>query len=204
MSLDLLGIIGSQPRIEVAGALTLHFSGGRTQPIDALRGSYHLTSDLLDAVRATTPAKRILTIENSKTTLKRIASLNGNKETLVLACAYPTEGLRRILALLPEELPIYHFGDTDPAGYQILSKLRGAVARPVTPFLMHRREASRPVPLTGFDRGILPSLLADLLLEDVRPHLAAIASSNDKGDFEPETLCRPDVEGWPFYRPLPH
>ena len=203
MSLDMLGIIGSQPRIEIAGELTLHFPDGRIQPIAELRGSYHLTFDLLNALQATTPAKRILTIENTKTTLKRIASLNAGKETLVLACAYPTEGLRRILALLPDDLPIYHFGDTDPAGYQILSKLRSAVTRPVTPFLMHRREAAKPVPLTDYDRGILPSLLADPKLEDVRPHLEVISSSGDKGNFEQETHGRPDLEGWPFYRDHP-
>jgi hypothetical protein len=200
MSLDMLGIIGSQPRIEIAGELTLHFSDGRIQPLDQLRSSYHLTFDLLDAVQATTPAKRILTIENTKTTLKRIASLNADKETLVLACAYPTEGLRRVLALLPDNLPIHHFGDTDPAGYQILSKLRSAASRPVTPFLMNRREAARPLPLSEFDRRILPSLLADPMLEDMRPHLEAILSSGDKGDFEQETLGRPDLTGWPFYR----
>jgi hypothetical protein len=202
-SLGMIGIIGSQPRIEIAGELTLYFSDGRIQQIDELSGSYHLTADLLDSVRANTPAKRILTIENSKTTLRRIASLNRSKETLLLACAYPTEGLRKILALLPADLPIYHFGDTDPAGYQILSKLRSAAGRPVTPFLMDRREAAKPVPLSDYDRGILPSLLADPMLEDVRHHLEAISSSGDKGNFEQETLGRPDLEGWPFYRDHP-
>jgi hypothetical protein len=200
MTLGMLGITVSLPRIELAGELTLHFPDGRTIAVDQLRGSYHLTSDLVEAVKATTPAKRILTVENTKTTLKRITSLNGDKETLVLACAYPTEGLRKILALLPNDLPIHHFGDTDPAGYQILSKLRSAAGRPVTPFLMDRREAAKPVPLTNYDRGILPSLLADPLLEDVRHHLEAISSSGDKGNFEQETLGRPDLEGWPFYR----
>ncbi|MCW1887360.1 DUF2220 domain-containing protein [Luteolibacter flavescens] len=203
MSLDMLGIVGSAPRIEIAGELTLHFPDGQTRRAEELRGSYHLGSDLLEALRASTPSKRILTIENTKTTLRRIASLDAGKETLILACAYPSEGLRRILALLPQDLPIHHFGDTDPAGYQILSRLRRVAGRPVTAFLMHRREASKPVPLTDYDRAILPALLADPLLEDVRPSLEAIATSGDKGDFEQETLGKPDLEEWPFHRSHP-
>jgi hypothetical protein len=200
----MLGIVLSQPRVEIAGELTLHFTDGReTLVIDELCGSYHLTSDLIAAVKATTPAKRILTIENTKTTLPRIASLNHDKQTLILGCAYPTQGLRRILELLPQDLPIHHFGDTDPAGFLILSKLRRVAGRPVTPFLMDRREGERPTPLSAYDRAILPRLLADPWLEDVRGTLQAISSGQDKGDFEQESLGRPDLPCWPFYRSHP-
>ncbi|MCW1922799.1 DUF2220 domain-containing protein [Luteolibacter arcticus] len=200
-SLAALGILGSQPRIEIAGELVLHLPDGDALKIDGFKGCYHLTTDLLRAVKATTPAKRILTVENTKTTLRRIASLNADKETLILACAYPTQGLQRLIELLPSELPIHHFGDTDPAGFQILSKLRQAIApRPVAPFLMHRRERSEPRPLTTYDRGILPALLVDPWLEDVRTQLESISASNDKGDFEQETLGRPELREWPFYR----
>lgn len=200
-TLEALGIVLSQPRVEVAGELTLRFGDGRDPVvIDGLRGSYHLTSDLFAAIEAHTPAKRILTIENTKTTLPRIASLNRDKETLILGCAYPTQGLRRILDLLPQDLPIFHFGDTDPAGFLILSKLRQAAGRPVTPFLMHRRESMKPMPLSSRDRSILPGLLVDPWLEDVRDTLEAISSSEDKGDFEQESLGRPDLPRWPFYQ----
>lgn len=203
-TLEMLGIVRSQPRVEVAGDLTLLFGDGRSPLVlDKLQGSYHLTSDLLAVTSATTPAKRVLTIENTKTTLPRIASLNRDKETLILGCAYPTQGLRRILDLLPQDLPIFHFGDTDPAGFLILSKLRQAAGRPVTPFLMHRRESAKPTPLSSRDRSILPGLLVDPWLEDVRGTLQAISSSQDKGDFEQESLGRPDLPCWPFYRSHP-
>jgi hypothetical protein len=200
-TLEALGIVLSQPRVEIAGELTLHFADGRDPlVIDELCGSYHLTSDLLAAIKATTPATRILTIENTKTTLPRIASLNRDKETLILGCAYPSQGLRRILELLPQGLPIFHFGDTDPAGFLILSKLRQVAGCTIAPFLMCRREGSKPIPLTAYDCSILPGLLSDPRLEDVRDTLQAISSSGDKGDFEQESLGRPDLPHWPFYR----
>lgn len=196
---EMLGIAGSQPRIEIAGQLLLQFANERTQLINELRSSYHLTSDLMIALKAETPAKRVLTVENTKTTLRRIASLNLAKDTLVVACAYPTRGLIRLFELLPADIPVFHFGDTDPAGFLILSKLRQAIKRPVTPFLMARRERNPPTPLTDFDRSVLPNLLADPFLKDVRPHLEAFVTSNDKGDFEQESLGRPRLSLWPFF-----
>lgn len=132
-TLEMVGILGSQPRIEIAGQLLLKFAHGRTQAFHALRGTYHLTSDLSAAVGAETPARRVLTIENSKTTLRRIASLNQAGDTLLVACSYPTRGLMRLFELLPADIPVFHFGDTDPAGFLILSKLRQAIGRLVAP-----------------------------------------------------------------------
>ena len=200
MTLGMFGFQSSGAKVEVAGELILHFDDGSQATIEDLRGTYHLTTDLERAIRVTTPAKRVLTIENSKTTLRRIAALNGDRETLIVACAFPGRGLIRLFELLPAGLPAFHFGDTDPAGFLILSKLRRAIGRPVTPFLMARRSRGTPVPLTGYDHSILPRLLADPVLEDIRPHLEEIATSGDKGDFEQESLGRPDLPRWPFYR----
>lgn len=64
---------------------------------------------------------------------------------------------------------------------------------------MSRRERDVFTPLTDFDRSILPDLLKDPFLEDVQPHIAAIAASGDKGDFEQESWGRPSLERWPFF-----
>jgi len=186
--LEAIGILPSDIRVELAGPLCLHFADGTSQQADHYRGIYHLTSDLARAVRVTTTASRVLTVENSKTTLRRLASLNENGETLLVGCSFPTRGVRRLLELLPADLPLAHFGDTDPAGFHILAKLRAAAGRPVNPWLMHRRTRPAPVPLTAYDRTLLPRLIADPWLEDVRPILLEIQGSGDKGDFEQETL----------------
>lgn len=199
MTLGMFGFQGPGGKVEVAGELTLHFHDGSHARIEGLHGVFHLTSDLDRAAKVTTPAKRVLTVENSKTTLRRIASLNEDRETLIVACAFPSRGLIRLFELLPAGLPVFHFGDTDPAGFLILSKLRRATGRPVTPFLMERRVREDPVALSDYDRSIFPRLLVDPMLEDVRPHLEEIATSGDKGDFEQESLGRPQLPNWPFY-----
>ncbi|BCU77048.1 Wadjet anti-phage system protein JetD domain-containing protein [Luteolibacter sp. LG18] len=190
MALTELGIIASENRVQLAGPLCLHFADGTSQPIDAIRGTYHLDEDLARAERITTPATRFLTVENSKTTLRRLAARNAEGGELMAACAFPTRGLRRVLELLPPELPLFHFGDTDPAGFHILAKLRSIAPREVTPWKMHRRLKAEPVPLTDYDRRLLPRLLEDPWLEDVRPVLREMLESGDKGDFEQETLDR--------------
>lgn len=199
MTLAMFGFQGPGGKVELAGELTLHFKDGRQTAINGLHGIFHLTSDLDRAVRVTTPAKRLLTVENSKTTLRRIASLNEDRETLIVACAFPSRGLIRLFDLLPAGLPVFHFGDTDPAGFLILSKLRRATGKTVTPFLMERRVRKHPVALNDYDRSILPRLLVDPMLKDVRPHLEKIAASGDKGNFEQESLGRPQLPHWPFY-----
>jgi hypothetical protein len=200
MPLEALGIVLTDSRTDLAGIFTLHFPGGETQIFDELRSIYGLSlSDLERAERASTPAARILTIENSKTTLRRLASVNSDGDTLMAACSFPTRALLRLLELLPRELPVYHFGDTDPSGYLILSKLRSSSHRQVKPFLMQRRNAPQTVPLGEYDRAILPRLLADPLLADVAAELNVIRDSDCKGDFEQETLGLPDLDTWPFF-----
>jgi hypothetical protein len=201
-ALESLGIVERENSVQFAGRLMLHFTDGSFETIEKLRATYHLTSDLDRAVRIETTADRVLLVENSKTTLRRLAELNESGDTLLVACSFPTGGIKRLLDLLPQGLPLYHFGDTDPAGFHILSKVRLAAKRPVIPFLMHKRESGVVVPLTGHDRKILPSLLADPLLEDVREILLAIQESEDKGDFEQEGIGVPTVRKWPFYSQL--
>jgi len=188
ITLESIGIIGSEIEVRIAGRLELHFPDQPSQPIARLRSAYHLTSDLDAATHITTSAIRVMMVENIKTTLRQLASANTGGETLYLACAFPTRGLRRMLELLPPELPLFHFGDTDPAGFHILAKLRAAAPRDVAPWMMHRRLKPEPEPLTDYDRKLLPRLIADPLLADVRPILREILESGDKGDYEQETL----------------
>lgn len=197
--LEGLGIRCSQPRIEIAGDLTLHFPDGTTQRIDELASTYQLTSDLERANYATTKATRILSVENTKTTLRLLAEVNEDKDTLLIAGTYPGEGFQRLLQLLPQDLPAYHFGDTDPAGYLILSKIRAKAGRTVNSFLMSYRASPKVVALTEFDRKIIPTLMIDPLLGDVHEEISFFEAHGCKGDFEQESLGKPDLPIWPFY-----
>lgn len=149
MSLQALGLVLSDSRVDLSGILTLHYLDSEPQVFSELKAVFTLSlHDLERAQFATTPALRLLTVENSKTTLRRLTSANVTGDTLLAGCAFPTKALLRLMDLLPENLPVFHFGDTDPAGFHILSKLRECSKKCVRPFLMERRTVEKPKPLT--------------------------------------------------------
>jgi hypothetical protein len=153
--------------------------------------------DLARVAFFTTTALRLLTVENRKATFRDIAAANVDGTTLVAASSFPTEAMRLFLARLPAGLPHYHFGDTDPAGWHILLKLR-ELSPGALPLHMRWRPAAQPSPLTEVDRGLLPGLIASPLLQDCRAEMEIMMSKNDRGDFEQESLGVP-LPRWPFY-----
>ena len=179
----------------------MHFGDGSSQPIDKLRDLYAISlHDLERTDFIQTPAVRLLTVENSKTTLRALAAKHIAGDTLLVACSFPTRAGLRLISLLPvKNFPHFHFGDTDPSGFAILSQLREETQRAIQPFLMHRRECTKSRPLGDHDRRLLPGLLADPFLEDVRDTVQQFEVTGSKGDFEQETLRLPPLPGWPFY-----
>ena len=194
ISLKDLGLAGSDAHVELHGPLCLHFTDGTAHDFAGLTNVLVSAADLGRCVAVTTTARRLLTIENRKTTFRQYAAANHARQTLLATTSFPSPAFRDLLAKLPAGLPHYHFGDTDPAGWHILLKLREATPRHVAPFRMGWRPGVRPNPLTAYDRQLLPKLLASPLLADVRPHIAAIATHQDRGDFEQETLGAPAGE----------
>ncbi|HEY1082166.1 MAG TPA: Wadjet anti-phage system protein JetD domain-containing protein, partial [Prosthecobacter sp.] len=201
VTLESSGIVLTDPSVEMAGELILHFLDGREQAIHSLRGIYSLSllNDLDRVSHITTAASRILLIENKKTSLPLLAARNDNGSTLLLTCSFPNRAVLRLLELLPSALPVYHFGDTDPAGFLILAKIREQTGRSIVPFLMHYRQGKALAKLTEYDRRVLPGLLKNRWLEDVQSELEKMHESQDKGMFEQETWGMPDLPGWPFY-----
>jgi len=198
MPLETFGVVLTDSRADLGGLLTLHFPSGEKQVFDRLRALYTLSfADLKRAHSATTTASRVLTVENTKTTLRRLIAADEAQSTLIAGCSFPSKALIRLLELLPRDLPVYHFGDTDPAGFQILATLREKAPQPVRPFLMLYRTGEAK--LTEYDRGLLPGLLANPSLADVRADLTAMDTSGLKGDFEQETIGLPQLHGWPFF-----
>ena len=202
MTLQNLGIELTHSQANIAGLLILHFQDGTRQSIDRLKDLYAISFHDLDRTeRIETRAQRLLTVENSKTTLRALAARNVAGDTLLVACSFPNRAVLRLISLLPtENFPHFHFGDTDPAGYAILSDLREKTQRSIQPFLMHRRECPKSKPLSTYDRNLLPGLLAKPNLEDVRETIRQFETTGTKGDFEQETLrLLPPLYEWPFY-----
>ena len=192
--LEALNIITSNSRLLFDGPLTLHFADGTTDESGGLRhGDFVTAADLDRAVRITTTASRILSVENSKTTFRQLAVLNTARDTLIIATSFPTQSARLLLSKLPPALPHWHFGDTDPAGYFILLKLRQLTARPVRAWQMNWRDAPDSPPLTAYDQSTLSTLLAAGEMEDCQTSLHEMLIAGRKGAFEQESLtaCLP-------------
>jgi hypothetical protein len=198
--LEALGIQTRNSVLHFSGPLELHFEDGSRHQTDLLRFESTLpVAEIERAVRITTKAQRLLTVENSKTTFLQLARADLPRSTLLVATSFPTQAVRRLLEKLPPELPHFHFGDTDPSGWDILRRLREIHPRPVQPFQMTWRTKADAPTLTPRERLILDRLLADGTMTDCHDTLHTIYDSGTKGDYEQETLGRPTLNGWPFY-----
>jgi hypothetical protein len=183
-----LGLVCGEGHVELHGPVCLHFPDGSVHDFDGLSQVLISAADLARCVRVTTPALRLLSIENRKTSFRQYAAANTERRTLIAATSFPTPAFRCLLEKLPVDLPHDHFGDTDPAGWHILLKLREATPRKVGAFRMKWRPAQVKVPLTPYDRKLLDKLISSPLLEDVMHEIREMADRNDRGDFEQETL----------------
>lgn len=188
ISFKSLGFVSGESHVELHGPVCLHFPDGSIHDFDGLTNVLISAADLARCSSISTTADRLLSIENRKTTFRQYAAANTDRRKLVTTTSFPTPAFRELLEKLPPDLPHHHFGDTDPAGWHILLKLREATPRHVEAFQMNWRPAATPSPLTPYDRKLLPKLLESPLLADVRPEIATIAERNDRGDFEQESL----------------
>jgi Uncharacterized protein conserved in bacteria C-term(DUF2220) len=198
ISLKSLGLAAGDSHVELHGPVCLHFPDGSAHDFDGLTNVLISAADLARCSSISTTAERLLSIENRKTTFRQYAAANLDRRTLLATISFPTAAFRLFLDKLPDSLPHYHFGDTDPAGWHILLKLREATSRPVEAYQMKWRPASRPSPITPLDRKLLEKLLSAPLLADVREEIGIIGERGDRGNFEQETLRPPASDGWPF------
>jgi hypothetical protein len=191
VSLKSIGLAPGSSHVELHGPICLHFPEGSSHDFGGLDHVLISAADLERCVSISTTAEQLLSIENRKTTFPQYAAANLERRTLIAASSFPTPAFRMLLEKLPAALPHHHFGDTDPAGWYILLKLREASPRHVEAFQMKWRQASKPQPLTPYDRNLLERLLSAPLLTDVRNEIEMISNHQDRGNFEQETLGAP-------------
>ncbi len=196
--LEALGIQSSHSVLHYGGPLVLHFDD-HVKTLDLRFEATLSVAELELATHITTTAERLLTVENRKTTFLQLVRADVARSTLIVSTSFPTQAVRLLLQKLPPDLPHHHFGDTDPAGWDILRKLREVSGRAVSPLQMHWRSKTDALPLTQRDQQILTRLLADPSIADCHVELHAMQQAGTKGDFEQESLGRPNLERWPFY-----
>lgn len=206
--LEQWGVMPQEYLLEMSGPLRLHFADGSEVDVDPLQAVVAISSaDIRRALRISSSAWRVLTVENRKTTFRQLAIANRDRTTLLIASSYPTQALCDLIAKISPSIPWHHFGDTDPAGWHILSTMRRKSGWAVKPFLMRWRDREMSMPLSARDQILLENMLNDPMMEDVHGDLCLMQKSGGKGDYEQESLGPPDLCEWPFFsgikNPLP-
>ncbi|HYF36629.1 MAG TPA: Wadjet anti-phage system protein JetD domain-containing protein [Prosthecobacter sp.] len=194
-SLKDFGILDHPRQVLLHGPLRLILPAG---PLDLglLQGPVALSeTDLQGAADIICSASRCLTVEN-EATFRELAKFKS--DTLLVHTSYPGRAVRLLLSRLPVSLPLFHFGDTDPAGFEILRDLQVKLDRAIAALHMQFRADPASPLLTAKERDQTQRLLADPRLVDVHPSLRQMLEAGRKGRYEQEALG-PPAAIWPFY-----
>ena len=167
---------------------------GSVKDYDGLSGVSSLTeADIAAAEMIETAAPRCVSIENA-TTFHELCR-HGCSDLLILT-SYPNQATIDFLRHLPLDLPLFHWGDTDPWGFDVLRDLRRKTERDIAPLHMRIGTWAEELPsktrarrrLTDLDRNKLSKSLEDDDLKDVRVELRRMYAAGITGDFEQEGL----------------
>lgn len=193
-----LGILENPRSCIVAGPMVIHFCD-RAADLRALTGPITLSlTDVRNAVRIETQAVRFCVIENP-TTFHELAKIRSDT---LFACSdgYAKPALCEFVRRLDPAVEMYHFGDSDPAGFDILRHLRAETGRNIYSVHMKFRSSRTSEPLSPGDVVLAERLLGSAeLTKDEKLVVRQMLDAGDKGDFEQERLGTPRFEHWPFY-----
>lgn len=185
MTLEDLGILRKPRILAFHGPLVLKLDGG-DMDFSRLPGPCGISElNLFAAGEVLTSAPLCLTIENEEVFLELAKQ---NPGWLLVHTSYPGSAVRRLFARLRRDLACWHFGDSDPAGFDILRDLREKTGRHFRAVCMDFRPDSGAPELTADERRMISRLLDISLIEDVHPELRKIVEAGSKGAFEQESV----------------
>jgi len=197
-SLEDVGILQVPRFVLIHGPLGL-LLGGKWLNVGLLQGPCRLSeTDLHQATQIACTAKRCLTVEN-ETSFHELAKLNSGE--LLVCTSYPGSATLTLLQKLPAAMEFWHFGDSDPEGFDILRDLRARSGRPFQSLFMHWRPSAAAPLLDAGNRRLLERLLASPLMKPEHEQLHRLLQAGHKGEFEQEYLGQPTRRTWPFYGP---
>lgn len=185
ISLEDFGILRKPRTLTFHGPLFLKIAGS-TIDFAPLPGPTRISEvNLIAADEVSTKAPLCLTIENEEVFLE-IAKQNHG--WLLVHTSFPGSGVRRLFDRLNPDLTCWHFGDSDPAGFDILRDLREKTGRGFKPVCMEFRPGPSATLLTADERKTIHRLLTSQTIEDVHPILWSMLESGSKGGFEQECV----------------
>lgn len=195
------GIVQNEGSFLIHGPLSLRFESASV-PLHPLQGPARIGARDIRRACVETTAERCLTVENAAM-LHELAKLRSHT---VLASSgseggFANSAVVAFLRALPAGVELWHFGDSDPKGFDILRDLRERSGRGIRSLHMTFRPSEHPrSPLEAEDQKTLRRLLASAhLTSEEKLELERMLCSGDKGQFEQESLGKP-FQFWPFYR----
>ena len=178
-------ILQAPRSVLIHGPLALELSGG-TLDLGLLEGPSTISgTDLTRAKEIFSTVHVCLTVENEGV-FRELAKRNPG--ILLVHTSFPGAATRCLLERLPRDMTFYHFGDSDPAGFEILRDLREKTGRAIQPIGMEFRPRPDSALLTDSERKTVLRLLESPSLAGVRSSLTAILENDSKGDFEQQSL----------------
>jgi hypothetical protein len=184
-SLEDFGISDKPRSVLIHGPLVLELAGG---PMDfgLLAGPVSVSAiDLAAAKSVECRARICLTVENESVFLELAKRRTG---VLLVQTSFPGAATRLLFGRLPENLECHHFGDSDPAGFDVLRDLREKTGRDFQPVMMQFRALPGAPALTEDERRVIGRLLDSDIVADVHGELRTMLEAGTKGDFEQESV----------------
>ncbi|MEW6303781.1 MAG: Wadjet anti-phage system protein JetD domain-containing protein [Verrucomicrobiota bacterium] len=179
-----LGILETPRHVLVAGPLRLRFAD-HTLDLGQLRDGASVSEADIQRAVIETDAIRCVTVENKTSFHQRALQC---PRDLHLHTSYPNAATVALLQKLPRSLEFQHFGDTDPAGFDILRELRETTGLPIQSIGMTFRPGHDSSTLTNEEMRLLEKLSSDPLLAPERRTLQELLSFKRKGAYEQESL----------------
>ena len=198
-SLADLGITETGGGCWVHGPGVLISNRGRID-LDALDLPAHFSKSDLVASQLESTAQRWVTVEN-ETVLLELAKLHSG--VMLFSSGFrggvANSTVVSLLRSAPASTELWHFGDTDPKGFDILRDLRERSGKNIRSLHMSYRPSSGSTALSVEDHKIIHRLLgSDFMTAAEKSALRTMFEAEKKGNFEQESLGRPNPS-WPFY-----
>lgn len=194
------GIIENERSFLIHGPVNLLFEAGELQ-VGLLNNPIRIGTTDIRRAKIETPAIRCLTVENAAM-LHELAKLGS--DTILASSGseggFANSAVITFLQVLPSGTELWHFGDSDPKGFDILRDLRERSGQEIRSLHMGFRPSSVVrSPLDTEDKRTINRLLAsEFITSEEKVEVERTREADEKGDFEQESLGRP-ARTWPFY-----
>ena len=192
-SLEDLGIFENERDVSIHGPLTLRFDDAGTIDVGHLKSLARISRTDIRRASLETSATQCLTVEN----LSVLHELAKRQDGTLLASSGRDGGFAHCASIeflqsLPEHVEIWHCGDSDPAGFEILTDLRRRTGLHIRSLGMTFDASVDGDPLDANDRKTIQRVLdSPFATDEEKGELRQMQEAGCLGRFEQESRPLP-------------